>query len=63
VPTIDLGQADLEAEVRQTLADIGYENPASICAFAVADVGLTTDALIGDVLSSHSDLLLYQVGT
>jgi hypothetical protein len=62
VPTLDLGDAELAPAVQDTLTDIGYENPASICAFAVSTAGSTVDALVGDVLSKNSDLLLYRLG-
>lgn len=62
VPTLDLGDAELAPAVQDTLTDIGYENPASICAFAVSTASSTVDALVGDVLSENSDLLLYRLG-
>lgn len=62
VPTLDLGDAELVPDVRDTLTDIGYENPASICVFAVSTANSTVDALAGDVLSTNPDLLLYRIG-
>jgi len=62
VPIIDLGRAELIPELRETLTDIGYQNPAGVCAFGVSTAGSTTDALAGSVLDSPSDVLLYRIG-
>jgi hypothetical protein len=62
VPVIDIGTAELDPELRETLADIGYTTPAGICSFGVSTAGSTTDALVGDVLADNSDLLLYRIG-
>jgi hypothetical protein len=62
VPVLDIGTAELDPELRETLADIGYKAPAGICSFGVSTAGSTTDALAGDVLADNSDLLLYRIG-
>lgn len=62
MPTIDVGKADLAPEFRETLTDIGYRNPASVCAFGISTAETTADALVGDILAHHSDFLLYLVG-
>jgi len=62
VPTIDIGEAELEPEVLETLTDIGYRNPASICGFGISTAESTTDALVGDILAHPSDVLLYRLG-
>jgi hypothetical protein len=62
VPTIDLGKAELEPKLDEVLSDIGYQNPASVCAFAVSTAESTVDALVGDLLKNPSDVLLYRLG-
>lgn len=62
VPTIDLGEAELKPELRETLTEIGYRNPAGTCAFGVSTADSTADALVGDVLADPSDVLLYRLG-
>jgi len=62
VPTIDVGEAELKPELRETLTDIGYRNPAGICAFGVSTAESTADALVGDILADPSDVLLYRLG-
>jgi len=62
VPTLDLGKAELEPDVYDTLTDIGYKNPATSCAFGVTTADATVDVLVGDVLSANSELLLYELG-
>ena len=62
VPTIDLGKAGLEPELDQALTDIGYRDPASICAFGVSTAESTVDALVGDLLEHPSNVLLYRLG-
>ncbi|MFW5949847.1 MAG: hypothetical protein ACOCR6_00640 [archaeon] len=62
VPTIDIGKAELAPEVRETLYDIGYRDPAGICAFGVSSADLTVDALVGDILTDPSDFLIYRLG-
>ncbi|UIO99883.1 hypothetical protein Hbl1158_00480 [Halobaculum sp. CBA1158] len=62
VPTVDVGKAELAPEIRETLIDVGYQDPASVCAFGVSTAGSTTDALVGSVLAHPSDVLLYRVG-
>jgi hypothetical protein len=62
VPVLDIGTAELDPELRETLADIGYKAPAGICSFGVSTADSTTDALVGDVLADNSDLLLYRIG-
>ncbi|WP_058828746.1 hypothetical protein [Haloferax sp. Q22] len=60
-PTVDVGKAQLTTEVRDRLTDIGYKDPASVCVFGVSSAGSTVDALVGDILSTKSDLLLYRL--
>jgi hypothetical protein len=62
VPTIHLGGADLVSELRETLTDIGYKDPAGVCAFGVSTADSTVDALAANVLDHHFDFLLYQLG-
>lgn len=62
VPTVDIGRAELAPTTRSTLEDIGYRNPASLVAFGISSVPEAVDALAGDLLSSHVDLLLYRIG-
>lgn len=62
VPTIDIGNAELAPELRETLTDIGYRDPAPICAFGVTTPDSTADALVRDILSDPSDVLLYRLG-
>ena len=62
VPTIDIGNATLEPELHETLTDIGYSNPAGICAFGVSTAESSTNALVGNVLENHADFLLYRLG-
>lgn len=61
--TIELGKAELQSGMQETLTSLGYRSPASICAFGVSSAGTTVDALVGDLLSAHSDVLLYRLGT
>lgn len=61
-PTIDIGSAPLTKPLEDQLARIGYPEAASVCAFGVADVDSTVDALSGDVLSESSDTILYKLG-
>lgn len=62
VPTIDVGKAELQSGVCTTLEDIGYRDPASVAAFGISNDSAVVDALAGDILSSHADLLLYRIG-
>lgn len=62
VPTVDVGGAELVPEVRDTLADIGYRNPAGICAFGVSNAEATADAITGGIIERESDLILYRLG-
>jgi hypothetical protein len=62
IPTIDVGKAELAPQLHETLTDIGYRDPASVCAFGVSTAGSTTDALTGNILANPSDLLLYRLG-
>lgn len=60
--TIDIGSAPLAETLKDQLERIGYPDTAGVCAFGVADVGSTVDALSGDVLSESPDMLLYKLG-
>lgn len=62
IPTIDLGTAKLIPELRETLTDIGYDAPASTCAFGVSTADSTVDALTANVLDENASFLLYQLG-
>lgn len=62
VATIDLGKAELQSDIQETLTSLGYRSPAAICAFGVSNAGTTVDALVGDLLSDRSDVLLYRLG-
>ena len=62
VASIDLGRAELDNEVLDSLNDIGYENPASFCAFGIASSTKLASSLVGNLLTSHSDVLLYRLG-
>ena len=62
VPTIDVGEAELILELHETLTDVGYQNPAGVCAFGVSTAESTVDALVGDILASPSDVVLYRLG-
>jgi len=52
VPTTDLGRAELTPELRETLIDIGYQNPAGVCAFVVSTAESTANALRGESLTA-----------
>ncbi|WP_158056528.1 hypothetical protein [Halorussus halophilus] len=62
VVTIDIGNAELDPELRETLTGIGYGSPAEICAFGVSTAETTADALTANVIDRNSNLLLYQLG-
>jgi hypothetical protein len=62
IPTVALGNAALTARIEEALEDIGYESPANVCVFGVSSAEATIDALVGDLLTSKGDLLLYQLG-
>lgn len=59
--TIDIGSAPLTETLKDQLERIGYPETASVCAFGVADVDSTVDALSGDVLSESPDMILYKL--
>lgn len=63
LPTVDIGNASLDADISEKLADIGYRSPASVCVFGVSTAGSTVDALVGNILSTNTDVLLYRLGT
>jgi len=60
--TIDVGGASLMETLKERLERIGYPGAASVCAFAVADVDSTVDALSGGILSDSSGIVLYKLG-
>lgn len=60
--TIDVGRAELNPGLRNTLSEIGYRDPASIVAFGVSATGATVDALESNILAHNADFLFYQVG-
>lgn len=61
VPSINLGRAEVDPEVLEPLTEMGYGNPASICAFGIASTGITR-SLVSDLLTHHSEVLLYRFG-
>jgi len=62
VPIIDIGKAELAPELRETLTDIGYQDPASVCTFGVSEAVSTADALTENIISQPSDTLIYRLG-
>jgi len=62
IATINVGRAELAPELRETLTDIGYRNPANICSFGVSTAESTANALTGNILSHNSKQLIYQLG-
>jgi hypothetical protein len=60
--TIDTGNAPLADSLADQLRRIGYQEIAGVCAFGVADVDSTTDALTGGILSESPGLILYKLG-
>lgn len=62
VPIIDIGEAELVPELRETLTDIGYQDPAPVCVFGVSKAESTADALAGSILANPSDTLIYRLG-
>jgi len=63
VPSIDVGKAELLPQLRETLTDLGYRSPASVCGFGVSTAKSTVDALTGGVLTQNPELLLYRLGS
>lgn len=63
VTIIDVGKAELVPELRETLTDIGYQDPAPVCAFGVSKAESTADALAGSILAHPSDTLIYRLGS
>lgn len=61
VPTIDLGAAELSENLHQNMTDIGYDDPASFCAFGMSSATTLVDGLVGNVLSDHADVLFYRI--
>ncbi|MCU4799746.1 hypothetical protein OB920_05120 [Halobacteria archaeon HArc-gm2] len=62
LPTVDVGNAELTPELRETLTGIGYRTPADVCSFAVSSAQSTVDALTGSILRTTPDTILYQLG-
>jgi len=62
LPTVDIGNAELALELRDTLTGIGYRTPADICSFAVSSAQSTADALTEGILRTTPDVILYQLG-
>ncbi len=62
VVTIDIGRAELAADTRERLVDVGYGDPASCCAFAISTVSETVNGLASSLLDEHADLLCYRLG-
>lgn len=61
IPSINLGRAEVDPEVLEPLTDLGFRNPASISVFGITSTGITR-SLVGDLLTHHSELLLYRFG-
>lgn len=59
VPEINLGSASLSASVAETLDNVGYDTPVSMCSFAVSDVPAVGDALVGGLTEGRPEMLLY----
>lgn len=62
VVTLDLGRAQLAGETRERLTDLGYGDPASLCAFGISTVSSTVNGLAGNLLADHAELLCYRIG-
>ena len=62
VVTVDIGRAELAADTRERLVDVGYGDPASCCAFAISTVSETVNGLASNLLDDHADLLCYRLG-
>jgi hypothetical protein len=62
VTTVDIGQAELDAEVSDALLDIGYREPASVCAFGIASASEVAHSLVGDLLGTRGGVLVYRFG-
>lgn len=60
--TVDIGNASVADTIEDQLERIGYPETASVCAFGVAGVDSTVDALTGGVLSESPGLILYKLG-
>ncbi|GAB3686487.1 hypothetical protein GCM10028857_18610 [Salinarchaeum chitinilyticum] len=61
-PTIDVGSSSLDSDTEATLSDVGYQNPAPVCAFAVSGADAVVDALASGILSSDPAMLVYRIG-
>mgnify|MGYP000495353965 CR=1 FL=1 len=61
-PTVDVGKATLDTRVLEKLTEIGYRDPARVVVFGVGSAPSTIDALVGSVIDSPSDVLLYRIG-
>jgi hypothetical protein len=60
--TVDIGNASLADSIEDQLERIGYPETASVCAFGVASVDSTVDALTGGVLSASPGMIVYKLG-
>jgi hypothetical protein len=62
VTTVDIGRAELDAEVRDALLDIGYRESASVCAFGIESASEVAHSLVGDLLGTRGGVLVYRFG-
>lgn len=62
VTTVDIGRAELDAEVRDGMYDIGYREPASVCAFGISSASEVAQSLVGDLLGTRGGVLVYRFG-
>jgi hypothetical protein len=62
VTTVDIGRAELDAEVRDALLDIGYREPASVCAFGISSASEVAQSLVGDLLGTRGGVLVHRFG-
>jgi hypothetical protein len=60
IPLLDLGQASLNPRIEETLENVGYDTPVSMCCFGVSDTASVSDALVGSLTEGHPELILYR---
>lgn len=62
IATIDIGHAEIRPEIRSRLRGIGFRDPAPVCAFGVSSTTELARALVGDLLTTHGNTVLYCLG-
>lgn len=62
IPTLDIGQTSIEADVRDRLTDIGYRNPAPFCGVGVTSAPAVVTSLVDGLLATPADMLLLRLG-